>query len=83
LILGDGLSQMFAQAKLADTVKRVKPDALRQRETKLGGSEISNFRRCAGIHSCNLTSTIPTARCGPACRVVWELRLASAWNSVV
>jgi hypothetical protein len=72
LILGDGLSQMFAPAKLADTVNRVKPETLRQRETKSGGSETSNFRRCAGIHSCIPTSTIPTARCGPACRVVWE-----------
>ena len=29
MILGNGLSQMFANAKLADTVNRVKPDALR------------------------------------------------------
>jgi len=72
VILGDGLSQMFAIAKLADTVNRVKPDALRQRETKSGGLETSNFRRRAGIHSCKSTSTISTARCEPACRVVWE-----------
>ena len=72
LLLGDGLSQMFALAKLADRVDRVKPGAPRQRETKSGGLETSNFRRCAGIHSCNPTSTISTARCGPACRVVWE-----------
>jgi len=72
LLLGNGLSQMFARAKLVDTVTRVKPEALRQRETKSGGPETSIFRRCAGIHSCNLTSTISTARCGPACRVVWE-----------
>jgi len=71
-ILGDGRSQMFALAKLADTVNRVKPEALRQRETKSGGFETSHFRRCAGIHSCDPTSTISTARCGPACRVVWE-----------
>ena len=72
VILGNGLSQMFAIAKLADTVNRVKPEALWQRETKSGGLPISNFRRCAGIYSCTLTSTISTARCGPACRVVWE-----------
>ena len=72
LTLGDGLSQMFAIAKLADTVNRVKPEALWQRETKSGGLETSNFRRRAGIYSCTPTSTISTARCGPACRVVWE-----------
>jgi hypothetical protein len=72
VIIGDGLSQMFANAKLADTVRRVKPEAHRQRETNSGGPESSNFRRCAEIHSCILTSTIPTARCGPACRVVLE-----------
>ena len=72
LILGDELSQMFASAKLVNTVTRVKPEALWQREIKSGGLETSNFRRRAGIHSCNSTSTIPTARCGPACRVVWE-----------
>ena len=72
VILGNGLSQMFAIAKLADTVNRVKPEALWQRETKSGGLETSNFRRRAGIYSCTPTSTISTARCGPACRVVWE-----------
>ena len=72
MILGNGLSQMFAIAKLADTVNRVKPDALWQRETKSGGLETSHFRRRAGIHSCTPTSTISTARCGSACRVVWE-----------
>ena len=72
MILGNGLTQMFAQAKLADKVTRVKPNALRQRETKSGGSQTSNFRRRAGVAFCTLTSTISTARCGPACRVVWE-----------
>lgn len=65
MILGDGLSQMFAIAKLAGTVTRVKPDALRQRETRSGESETSNFRRCAGTHACTSTSTIPNARCEP------------------
>ena len=72
MILGNGMSQMIAIAKLADTVNRVKPDALWQRETKSGGLETSNFRRRAGTYSCPSTSTISTARCGPACRVVWE-----------
>ena len=70
--LGDGLSQMFALAKLAAMVNRVKPEALRQRETRPGGPKTSNFRWRAVIHCCDPTSTIPTARCGPACRVVWE-----------
>ena len=72
MILGNGMSQMFAIAKLADTVNRVKPDALWQRETKADGLETSTFRRRAGTYSCPSTSTISTARCGPACRVVWE-----------
>ena len=72
MILGNGLSQMFAIAKLADTVNRVKAEAPWQRETSFGGLETSNFRRRAGIDSCTPTSTISTARCGPECRVVWE-----------
>jgi hypothetical protein len=72
VILDNGRSQMFAIAKLAESVPRVKPDALRQRETKPGGLQLSNFRRGAGTYSCVPTSTTPTARCGPACRVVWE-----------
>ena len=72
LVLGFGMSQMFAVAKLARMTCRVKLDRSWQRETKSGGSEPSNLRRRAGIYSSALTSTIPTARCGPACRVVWE-----------
>ena len=71
-ILGNGLSQMFASAKLANRLTRVKPEARRQRETEPGGSETSSFRRCAEFCRCVPTSTIPTARCGPACRVVRE-----------
>ena len=66
------MSQMFAEAKLAGMAGRVKPDRSRQRETESGGSETRNLRRRAGIYSSAPTSTIPTARCGPACRVVWE-----------
>ena len=72
MILGDGSSQMFTSAKLADRVTRVKPKAHRQRETDSGGSKTSGFRRGAGLRSGDSTSTIPTARCGPACRVEWE-----------
>ena len=71
MIFGNGLSQMFATAKLAKTVNRVKPETLWQRETRPGELETSNFGRGAGIYSCTSTSTKPTARCGPACRVVW------------
>jgi len=35
---------------------------------------ISSPRRCAGMNTSAVTSTIPTARCGSACRVVWEGR---------
>ena len=66
------MSQMFAEAKLVVMACKVKPEKPRQRETESGGSEISNLRRCAGIDSSAPTSTIPTARCGPACRVVRE-----------
>ena len=72
LVLGFGRSQMYTVVKLASMAGRVKPEGCWQRETKSGGSEISNLRRCTGICSSALTSTIPTARCGPACRVVWE-----------
>jgi imidazolonepropionase len=49
VLLGDGLSQMFAIAKLADAVPRVKPDALRQRETRAGGLQLSHSRRAGDL----------------------------------
>ncbi len=64
---------MFAEAKLVDTVDRVKPDRPRprQRETSIAESTYRNLR-----HRAEATRTwdlnCPTARCGPACRVVWE-----------
>ena len=72
LIIDTGASQMFAQAKLADTVDRVKPDRPRQRETSVAESTSRDLRRQGEAHSNLVTSTAPTARCGPACRVVWE-----------
>ena len=72
------MSQMFAVAKLAGMARQVKPDAHRQRETESGGSDTSNLRRCAGKSLSAPTSTIPTARCGPACRVVWEGSISNA-----
>jgi hypothetical protein len=77
VIIGNGLSQMFAVAKLADMVNRVKPEGPRQRETRPAGLQISGFRMCEG-QPCAQPSTIPTARCGPACRVVWEGRSRKA-----
>jgi hypothetical protein len=46
VIIGNGLSQMFAVAKLADMVNRVKPEGPRQRETRPAGLQISGFRMC-------------------------------------
>ena len=72
MVIRIGMSQMFAQAKLADTAERVKPDQPRQREINRAEPTLRNFRRQAGCYTTLTTSTIPTARCGPACRVVWE-----------
>ena len=44
LIIETGGSQMFAKAKLADTVDRVKPDRPRQRETSIAESTPRNLR---------------------------------------
>ena len=44
LIIETGSSQMFAKAKLADTVDRVKPDRPRQRETSVAESTSGNLR---------------------------------------
>ena len=63
---------MFAQAKLADLENRVKPDEPRQRETGVAESTSRNLGHRAGRITNPLTSTTSTARCGPACRVVWE-----------
>jgi len=72
LVIDNGLSQMFAQAKLADLENRVKPDAPRQRGTGVAESASCNLGHRAGCNTNPMTSTTPTARCGPACRVVWE-----------
>jgi hypothetical protein len=72
LIIDNGLSQMFAQAKLADTVDRVKPDRPRQRETRVAESTSRDLGHRVGSNTSPMTSTASTARCGPACRVVWE-----------
>ncbi|MHA6878378.1 hypothetical protein, partial [Ralstonia pseudosolanacearum] len=53
-------------------VDRVKPDRPRQRG--ISSAELDNGKpgRQVGSNTSLMTSTIPTARCGPACRVVWE-----------
>ena len=63
---------MFAQAKLADLENRVKPDEPRQRETGVAESTSRYLGHRAGRITNPMTSTTSTARCGPACRVVWE-----------
>ena len=72
LIIDNGLSQMFAQAKLADLENRVKPDEPRQRGTGVAESASRNLGHRVGSNASPVTSTTSTARCGPACRVVWE-----------
>ena len=51
-IIETGASQMLANAKLADTVDRVKPDRPRQRETSVAESTSRNLR-----HSVEATQT--------------------------
>ena len=72
LIIDNGMSQMFAEAKLADQADRVKPDRPRQRETRVAESTLRNLGHRVGSNTSLMTSTTSTARCGPACRVVWE-----------
>ena len=71
-IIDYGLSQMFAHAKLADLENRVKPDEPRQRETGVAESTSRNLGHRSGRITNPLKSTTSNARCGPACRVVWE-----------
>jgi len=61
-----------SQAKLADTTNRVKPDESRQRETNVAEPASRNLGHRVGRNTSPMTSTTSTARCGPACRVVWE-----------
>ncbi len=74
MIIEFGMSQMFVKAKLADLVDRVKPDRPRQRETGVAELLQRSLRRRVGCITSLTTSTTSTARCGPACRVVWEGR---------
>jgi len=74
LVIDDGLSQMFAQAKLADLVNRVKPEKPRQRGTGFAEPASRDLGHRVGCNTSPVTSTTSTARCGPACQVVWEGR---------
>lgn len=71
-IIRDGASQMFASAKLASMANGVKPDQSWQRENQLCriGDRQPQAIEPAAAQARHLTT--PTARCGPACRVVWQ-----------
>ena len=62
---------MFTKVKLAKTPARVKPESVWQR-----GNQLRRVGSQQDQAACEVTraatSTTPTARCGPACRVVWE-----------
>ena len=62
---------MFTKVKLAKTPARVKPESAWQRGNQLRRVE-SQRGQAAHEATRAATSTIPTARCGPACRVVWK-----------
>ena len=62
---------MFTRVKLVTKPTRVKPEAVWQRVNRLRRTRIRQNQACEGA-ALHATSTIPTARCGPACRVVWE-----------
>ncbi len=63
---------MFANAKLASMLSRVKLLGAVAVRNQLGRAGDQQPRAMCRAYSSTSTSTIPTARCGPACRVVWE-----------
>ena len=63
---------MFASAKLAVSLVRVKPELALAARNQCGRTEHKQARAVRRGTQRASTSTIPTARCGPACRVVWE-----------
>ena len=69
--LGVGATQMFTNVKLATMPVRVKPESAWQRGNQLRRAASQRDQAaCEATHA--TTSTTPTVRCGPACRVVWE-----------
>jgi hypothetical protein len=63
---------MFASAKHAIVMVRVKPDMPKQRANMIAESSQSERGGRVGSNISPTTSATPTARCGSACRVVWE-----------
>ena len=62
---------MFTNVKLATMPVRVKSELAWQRGNQLRRAASQRDQAaCEATHA--TTSTTPTARCGPACRVVWE-----------
>ena len=62
---------MFTKVKLANPPATVQPERVWQRGNQLRRADSQRDQAaCEATHAA--TSTIPTARCGPACRVVWE-----------
>ena len=62
---------MFTNVKLAMTPATVKPESVWQRGNQRRRVDSQRDQATHGVtHAA--TSTAPTARCGPACRVVWE-----------
>jgi hypothetical protein len=62
---------MFTKVKLANLPVRVKPVSVWQRGNQLRWDGSQRDQAACEITR-TVTSTVPTARCGPACRVVWE-----------
>ena len=63
---------MFVSAMLAVSLVRVKPELAPAARNQCGRIENRQAQAVRRGTQCASTSTIPTARCGPACRVVWE-----------
>jgi hypothetical protein len=63
---------MFVSAKLAVSLVRVKPEPALAARNQCGRIEHKQARAVRRGTQRASTSTIPTAWCGPACRVVWE-----------
>ena len=66
-----GATQMFTNVKLAMTPATVKPESVWQRGNQRRRVDSQRDQATHGA-TCAAPSTTPTARCGPARRVVWE-----------
>ena len=73
MVLAEGMTQMFTNVKLASILDRVKPELELAVSNPMWRADSQQAQAmCDAV--CPSTSTIPTARCGPARRVVWEGR---------